>query len=145
MYKYDFVLNEILDADSLRGHIDLGLKNWIHDVDLRFFAIDAPETRAIGGDKMHKRHGLTAKKYVQDKLKIGKTYKIQTFKDARGKYGRVLTKFYHHGFTKRCLNTELCLLHLAIPYVDSKQERIKAHKDNLKAFLKDGNIPLVEL
>ena len=65
MYDYNFKLERVVDADSLRGSLDLGLNVWLHNVDLRLFAIDAPETRSR--DKMHKRHGLTAKKYVEEK------------------------------------------------------------------------------
>tara|TARA_B100001173_G_C15864005_1_gene494290 strand:+ start:217 stop:657 length:441 start_codon:yes stop_codon:yes gene_type:complete len=144
MYDYNFKLERVIDADSLRGSLDLGLNVWLHNVDLRLFAIDAPETRSR--DKMHKRHGLTAKKYVEDMLEVGTTYRVKTYKDTRGKFGRILAKVYHRGITTRCLNEELCLKHLAVPYHGASKDDVKkAHKSALKALLAAKKIPLVEL
>ena len=140
IYTYQFTLKRIKDGDSLVGDLDLGMRVWMHDVDLRLFAIDTPEIRAIGGKKLLKRYGLTVKQYLEDTLTIGEVYTIKTYKDQRGKFGRVLAKVYHKGLNKRCLNEELVLQHMAIPYNgESREEVLKAHQANLTRFIAEGN------
>jgi len=140
IYTYQFTLKRIKDGDSLVGDLDLGMRVWMHDVDLRLFAIDTPEIRAIGGKKLLKRYGLTVKQHLEDTLTIGEVYTIKTYKDQRGKFGRVLAKVYHKGLNKRCLNEELVLQHMAIPYNgESREEVQKAHQANLTRFIAEGN------
>ena len=141
MYTYEMTLRRIKDGDSLVGDIDLGIDTWKHHQDIRLFAIDTPEIRLVKGDKDLKRYGLTVKKYLEDNLVIGNVYTIKTYKDTRGKFGRILAKIYHKGLSRRCLNEELVIQNMAVPYGgESRAEIHKAHKTNLKQFLKAGGI-----
>ena len=116
LYTYKLKVTKVIDGDSIRGDISLGLNLWLHDQDCRLFAIDTPETKAFGGDMEMKQWGLTVAKWVQDRVKVGEEYIIKTFKDNRGKFGRPMIKLYHQGKNKRCLNDVLCLEGLAVPY-----------------------------
>ena len=148
MYTYwaEILENGITDGDSIKVRIQLGF-NIEHRAELRLFGIDTSEIR--NSDKQLKRYGLTAKKYVADRLIVGEKYPIKTFLDdkAKGKFGRVLAKVYHNGLTKRCLNEELCIRHLALVYEGGRRgaaQKIR-HRANLKKFLREGKIPLEDL
>ena len=78
IHTYQFTLKRIKDGDSLVGDIDLGMRVWMHDQDIRLFAIYTPEIRPVKGDKDLKRYGLTVKKYLEDNLVIGNVYTIKT-------------------------------------------------------------------
>jgi len=139
LYTYKIKVTKVIDGDSIRGDISLGLNLWLHDQDCRLFAIDTPETKAFGGDQEMKRWGLTVSKWVQDRVKVGEEYVIKTFKDNRGKFGRPMIKLYHQGKNKRCLNDVLCLEGLAVPYYgQSKSLVLDLHRKNLKKFVDNG-------
>ncbi len=148
-YLYHCVLKRIKDGDSYIVDLDLGTGQWTHDVDLRLYACDTPETRAVKGDKKLKAYGLTVKKYVEDLLQVGDTYVIKTHKDQRGKFGRILAEIYHKADKRglgKSLNDVLISNRLAMPYHgESKNQVTEAHRANLKALVKEKQIALIKL
>jgi len=145
-YLYHCVLKRIKDGDSYIVDLDLGTGQWTHDVDLRLYACDTPECRAVKGDKKLKAYGLTVKKYVEELLTVGDTYVIKTHKDQRGKFGRILAEFFHKADKRglgKSLNQALIDKRYAMPYHgESKSQVTVAHRANLKALLKEKLIKL---
>ena len=148
-YLYHCVLKRVKDGDSYLIDLDLGTGQWTHDVDLRLYACDTPENRAVKGNKKLKAYGLTVTKYVQELLTIGETYVIKTHKDQRGKFGRILAEIYHKADKRglgKSLNQHLIDKRYAMPYHgESKSQVTEAHTANLKALLKDKQITLVKV
>jgi len=141
LYTYRITITKVTDADSYRGNLDLGLGNWMHDVDFRLFAVDAPETRAVKGDKELKRFGITVTDWVRTQVKVGERYWVKTYKDRRGKFGRPMIKLYHKGKNQRCLNDELVMRGFAVPYYGQSKDLVTdCHRKNLKMFLNEGGV-----
>lgn len=77
----------IHDGDTVRVDIELGLKFQVHDEPIRLNGIDAPEL--TGTTKVA---GLAARDYLISLLISGDVV-LQTVKDERDKYGRLLGVF----------------------------------------------------
>lgn len=58
-YRYDALVREVYDGDTMYVDIDLGLKVWQHGVALRLHGVDTPELR---GDT--KEAGYAARDFV---------------------------------------------------------------------------------
>ena len=91
MYEYNCVIRSITDGDGVRVDVDLGFGvmlrgNSGRGLNIRLYGIDAPESRTR--NKQEKAHGLLAKKFLQDNLKVGERYILRT--KERGKFGRWL-------------------------------------------------------
>ena len=94
MYRYQCVVRRVVDGDTVDIDIDLGFGIWQHNERVRIHGIDTPESRTR--DKVEKKYGLLAKKFVQSYLKVGSKQTLVTEKpgdDAKGKFGRILGKF----------------------------------------------------
>jgi len=94
MYRYKCVVKRVVDGDTVDVDIDLGFGIWQHGERVRIHGIDTPESRTR--DKVEKKYGLLAKKFVQSYLKVGSSQTLVTEKpgdDAKGKFGRILGKF----------------------------------------------------
>lgn len=88
IYYYRISVLRVIDGDTIEADIDLGFGVWITDR-LRLASIDAPEVR---GET--RQMGLEAKKYLADVLNQQDAIFAQTFKDKRGKYGRMLATIF---------------------------------------------------
>jgi len=94
MYRYNCVIQRVIDGDTVDVDIDLGFGIWQHKERVRIHGIDTPESRTR--DKVEKKYGLLAKKFVKSKLPKGSKQVLVTEKpgdDAKGKFGRILGKF----------------------------------------------------
>ena len=72
----------------------MGFGLWVRGERVRIHGIDTPESRTR--DKIEKKFGLAAKKFVQEMLPKGSKQTLVTEKagdDAKGKFGRILGKF----------------------------------------------------
>ena len=58
-YRYDALVTEVYDGDTVYADIDLGLKTWQHGVALRLHGVDTPELRGES-----KALGLAARDFV---------------------------------------------------------------------------------
>ena len=88
--------------------------------------VDTPESRT--SDKEEKVYGLLAKDFVQSHLVKGDYVTLQTFKDDRGKFGRVLGDFKVYD-TNNDRWTTLCRLlienNLGVAYHGQSKDDIK--------------------
>ena len=100
MYEYNFKLVKVVDGDTIDVDIDLGFGTWLRNQRIRMMGIDAPESRT--SDKEEKVYGLLAKEKLKTLLANGKT--LRTFKDEKGKYGRILADVivYHSAEDRWC-------------------------------------------
>lgn len=105
-FALDFVylakLERIIDGDTIVADLYLGLNVILDDQYIRFYGIDARETR---GEEREK--GLEAKEYLIKKLEEGKIeieIRPGWGQDGKGKYGRWLGVVYVNGIN---MNDEL--------------------------------------
>jgi len=112
----------------------LVFSHFIHNESIRLYGVDTPECRTR--DAEEKAAGLLAKKFVEQMLHVGGTYKLETRE--KGKFGRYLGVIKITG--NLTINTALVTEHLAVPYMgQNKQEIEDAHKENYK-ILKDRGL-----
>ncbi len=89
MYSYKFKLVRVIDGDTVDIDIDLGFGVWLNKQRIRLRGIDTPESRTR--DLEEKKYGLLAKEKLISLLETSTT--LETFKDERGKFGRILGDF----------------------------------------------------
>ena len=132
MYEYKCKIVKVVDGDTADVDIDLGFGVWMKKQRIRFAGIDTPESRTR--DLVEKKFGLAAKAYVQSYLPDGSDQTLVTQKDATGKYGRILGKFWVFDSKTdawRMLNDMMIEDHMAVPYHGkSKEEIAEAHIAN---------------
>jgi micrococcal nuclease len=125
MYEYNCKISRVVDGDTVDVDIDLGFDTWRCGERIRLYGVDTPECRTR--DAEEKAAGLLAKKFVEQMLHVGGTYKLETRE--KGKFGRYLGVIKIAG--DLTINTALVTEHLAVPYMgQSKQEIEDAHKAN---------------
>lgn len=95
MYEYRCIILKVVDGDTVDVDIDLGFGVWMRNERVRFMGIDTPESRT--SDQEEKVFGLYAKKYVLEKMPVGSMQVLKTFKDDKGKFGRILGDFIIDG------------------------------------------------
>lgn len=103
-YRYENIqILSVYDADTCRLQINLGFGVVLEEMTFRFARINAWEVR--GKEKIK---GKIARDYLRERLNNpnGKI-SIETYKDAKGKYGRYLCDLY---IGKECLNDTLVKL-----------------------------------
>ena len=137
LYEYECVIRSITDGDGLKVDVLLGFGvvlrgNSGRGVCIRLYVIDAPESRTR--NKQENAHGLLAKKFLQDNLKIGGTYILRT--KERGKFGRWLGEIK----TGKGLITRLLIKNkLAVEYHGENRKALKAaHEKNRQELIKQG-------
>ena len=85
-YVYRCIVTRVVDGDTCDVSIDLGFDCWIKDR-VRLMGIDTPESRTRNLEE--KALGLASKARLKELLK-GKKIKLETSKEGKGKFGRVL-------------------------------------------------------
>jgi len=65
MYEYRAKITRVIDGDTLKALVDVGF-NMHHNVTLRLYGIDCPETRTK--DLEEKKKGFEAKYRIKDLL-----------------------------------------------------------------------------
>jgi len=108
MFEYNFKLVKVVDGDTVDIDIDLGFGVWLRNQRIRIMGIDTPESRT--SDPEEKVYGLLAKDQVVKYLATAK--KFYSFKDEKGKYGRLLGDFeiYHMTAGRWCKMAEAMIL-----------------------------------
>ena len=125
----------MVDGDTIDLDIDLGFGTWRCGERIRLYGVDTPECRTR--DAKEKAAGLLAKKFVEEALHVGGSYKLQT--KEKGKFGRYLGVIILND--KTSINATLVSEHLAVPYHgQSKQEIQDAHAENYEVLRKKGFI-----
>ena len=120
-------VTKIVDGDTIDVVLDMGF-DILFAQRVRLFGIDTPESRTR--DKVEKKYGLMAKKFLQENLKKGKLV-IKTHKGSEtGKFGRILGEIYVNGIN---VNQLMCDKYHAVEYDGQSKESIeKAHLKNRK-------------
>ena len=92
MYEYKCKMVKVVDGDTVDVDIDLGFGVWMRDQRIRLYGIDTPESRT--SDDKEKVYGLAAKDFVVKWTNAG-DLSLKTFKDDRGKFGRILGEIWY--------------------------------------------------
>ena len=87
MYDYNFQLVKVVDGDTIDVDIDLGFGVWLRKQRVRMMGIDTPESRTR--NKAEKVLGLASKARLKELL-TNRRVKIETSKEGKGKFGRIL-------------------------------------------------------
>ena len=93
VFKYWCKLVKIVDGDTIDISLDLGFSVWMLKQRVRLLGINTPESRTR--NLAEKKLGVAAKARLEALLPP--TFIIQTAKDGKGKYGRILGTPYVDG------------------------------------------------
>ena len=127
MYEYKCKLVKVVDGDTVDVDIDLGFGVWLQNQRIRMYGIDAPESRT--SDKVEKVYGMAAKDFVIKWTNAGDLV-LKTFKDVKGKYGRILGELWYNDVN---INQRMIEEHHAVKYYgQSKKEIAEQHIANRK-------------
>ena len=128
MFQYKAIITRVIDGDTVDCNIDLGFSVILFKQRIRLFGIDTPESRTR--DKVEKKYGLLAKQYLKDFIKAaGNTVQIETSKEKRGKFGRILGKLVNE--KGECVNDMMCEIgHAAAYFGQSKADIAAQHIEN---------------
>ena len=132
MYEYKCEVKRIVDGDTVDVIIDLGFS--IHfSTRVRLYGIDTPESRTRNKDE--KVRGFLSKDYLKDWLDQGGVI-IRTYRDKKGKFGRVLGEMVVGG---RNINLLMVEENLAVKYEgQSKDDIKKEHEINREKLIEKG-------
>ena len=86
MFEYFCKVNRVVDGDTIDVTVDLGF-DIHHSARVRMMGIDTPESRTRNLEE--KALGLASKARLKELLK-GQKIKIETSKEGKGKFGRIL-------------------------------------------------------
>ena len=87
MYEYKAIIRRVVDGDTVDVTLDLGF-NILYNSRIRLLGINTPESRTR--DLEEKKRGLAAKERVKELCPVGSTIMVETVKDCRCKFGRIL-------------------------------------------------------
>ena len=136
MYEYNYKLVRVVDGDTVDIDIDLGFGTWLRKQRIRLMGIDTPESRTR--DDEEKKFGILAKEKLQQLLANSRV--VKTFKDEKGKFGRVLGDFevYHHD--RWCGVVEVLIKeHYGVKYhAQGKEKIVEDHLENRKRLAEQG-------
>ena len=90
MFRYNAILDRVIDGDTVDATIDLGFDTW-KKTRIRFYGINTPESRTR--DLEEKKRGLAAKDRLIEILKANDNkFVLQSY--GVGKYGRCLGELF---------------------------------------------------
>ena len=93
MYEYKCKMVRVVDGDTVDVDIDLGFGVWMRNQRIRMYGIDTPESRT--SDKVEKVYGKAATEFLIKWTNAGDLV-LKTFKDGKGKYGRILGELWYN-------------------------------------------------
>ena len=118
MYEYKCKLVKVVDGDTIDVDIDLGFGVWMRNQRIR--SIDTPESRT--SDKVEKVYGNAAKDFLVKWTNAG-DLTLKTFKDGKGKFGRILGEIWFGG--EYNINQILVDNHHAVRYHGQSKDEIE--------------------
>ena len=126
-YRIHKVL-KVVDGDTIDVILDMGF-DILYKQRVRLFGIDTPESRTR--DKVEKKYGLLAKKFLKDCLASAGTKVIKTHKgEEKGKFGRILGEIYVNSIN---INILMCTKGHAVKYHGQNKALVEqAHLKNRK-------------
>jgi len=96
MYVYDAKVVRVIDGDTAVLDIDLGFKLTMQGEIVRFYGINAPESRTTNLDE--KKRGMASKEFLKSILHPGDSVLLQSnLFNKRGKYGRTVGTIIANG------------------------------------------------
>ena len=110
---------KVVDGDTVDVDIELGFGVWLRKQRIRLYGIDTPESRT--SDDEEKVYGLAAKDFLIKWTNAG-DLTLKTFKDGKGKFGRILGELWF-GRTHN-VNQILVDNHHAVRYHGQSKEEI---------------------
>ena len=111
MYEYKCKMVRVVDGDTVDVDIDLGFGVWLRKQRIRMYGIDTPESRT--SDDEEKIYGKAASAFLTKWTNAG-DLTLKTFKDGKGKYGRILGELWYGG--EHNINQLLVDNHHAVRY-----------------------------
>ncbi|MBA7494694.1 hypothetical protein ES702_05271 [subsurface metagenome] len=117
-FVYPAKVERVIDGDTIVVDLQLGLGVVLDDQYIRFYGIDAWETR---GEEKEK--GLEAKKYLEERLKEGNIeieIRPEWGQNGKGKYGRWLGIVYVEGID---INAEMIEKKHAVKYEEGEEKQ----------------------
>ena len=120
MYEYKCKIVRIVDGDTVDVDIDLGFGVWMRNQRIRMYGIDTPESRT--SDKIEKVYGKAATEFLTKWTNAG-DLTLKTFKDGKGKYGRILGELWYGN--EHNINQLLVDNHHAVRYHGQSKDEIK--------------------
>lgn len=139
MFEYNFNLIKVVDGDTVDIDIDLGFGVWLRNQRIRIMGIDTPESRT--SDPVEKKYGILAKEQVEKYLINCKKFK--SFKDEKGKFGRILGDFevYHSTSGRWMLMAEAMIQeNYGVRYHGQSKDLIVSEHLNNRTKLKERGI-----
>lgn len=143
MYEYRAKVIKVVDGDTADVDIDLGFDVVLKKQRIRFMGIDTPESRT--SDPVEKVYGNMSKDFVKKFLVVGEYTTLKTFKDDRGKFGRVLGDFSVYDAEKdRYVDLTKLMIekHLAVPYHGQSKDDIEGEHLKNRELLKEQLITI---
>ena len=132
MYEYKCEVKRVVDGDTVDVIIDLGF-SILYSTRVRLYGIDTPESRTRNKDE--KVRGFLSKDYLKEWLDQGGVI-IRTYRDKKGKFGRVLGEMVVGG---RNINLLMVDENLAVKYKgQSKDDIKKEHQVNREKLIEKG-------
>ena len=126
MYEYKCKMVRVVDGDTVDVDIDLGFGVWLRKQRIRMYGIDTPESRT--SDAEEKIYGKAASAFLT-KWTNSNDLTLKTFKDGKGKYGRILGELWYGD--EHNINQLLVDNHHAVRYHgQSKDEIAEQHIAN---------------
>ena len=119
MYEYKCKIDRVVDGDTVDVDIDLGFGVWMRKQRIRMYGIDTPESRT--SDKVEKVYGKAATEFLVKWTNAG-DLTLKTFKDGKGKFGRILGELWYGG--EHNINQLLVDNHHAVRYHGQSKESI---------------------
>ena len=119
MYEYKCKMVKVIDGDTIDVDIDLGFGVWMQKQRIRLYGIDTPESRT--SDPEEKKYGLAAKDFLKKWTNSG-DLTLRTYKDGKGKFGRILGEIWYGG--EHNINQLLVDNHHAVRYHGQSKESI---------------------
>ena len=119
MFEYECKMVKVVDGDTVDVDIDLGFGVWLRKQRIRLYGIDTPESRT--SDDVENVYGLAAKDFLIKWTNAG-DLTLKTFKDGKGKFGRILGELWF-GRTHN-INQILVDNHHAVRYHGQSKEEI---------------------
>ena len=133
MHEYKINILRVIDGDTVDVDIDLGFSTWLKKQRIRLYGIDTPESRT--SDKVEKVYGNAAKDFLVKWTDAG-DLTLKTFKDGKGKFGRILGEIWFGGTHN--INQILVDNHHAVRYHGQSKESIaEEHLANRKILQLD--------
>ena len=139
MYEYNCKIVKVVDGDTVDIDIDLGFGVWLRNQRIRIMGIDTPESRT--SDPVEKKYGMLAKDQVVRYL--ANSIKFRSFKDEKGKFGRILGDFevFHPTSNKWMMMAEAMIMeNYGVKYHGQSKDMIVSEHLNNRTKLKERGI-----